>query len=340
VRGGKSDGGRPGAGGSDSALPSVVLRLPRCVLVRGQVVDSVSHRPVAGAKVWCVPRESSPLPSGMSIVSGNRALVLAGEDGKFELPMLPGEGTILSVAPSHEYVPVELDAGVLAGGKSNGKRIVAHTAVPVTAALGVSPATVFLPLTLGETIEGFAVREDGSPVPDGRLLCRHIVGGRDLQSPLPLPIRNGRFAIPGCRPGRVYTFQVIDPVAGQGAVAQLLCPTRKETPTRLRLSPLSDVSVELVTPVGLPVGDCRPAVATILTSDEGLARLAFAGKWWAPETVEAATGPDGRVLLRGLIPGASYQLRFVKGASVCYAGFDLKPGKALRFKAIMPEPAN
>jgi RNA polymerase sigma factor (sigma-70 family) len=322
----------PGTG----AVPPVVLKLPRGVTVTGRVAEAGTGRPVPRAKVWFVPKADGQPPGEAPVVSGPRIAATADADGRVGLPVPPGEVTVLATAPGLDYVPLELDAGSLEGKGPDGRRLVAHAAVPVTADPGHPSAELNVQLTPGTAVESRAVFPDGSPVTDGYALCLHVVGGRDLQTPVPLPIRDGRFVIPGCRPGQVYAAQLIDRDGRHGAVARVRCPDQPGEPAVVRLAPCGEAVVDLTDPVGRPVAGCRPTLVTRFST--GMGPVAVIGRWWAVDPVAAdpPTGTDGRVTIRGLIPGAPYQVRFAAGGSVCYAAVEPTAGGTSRLKAILP----
>jgi hypothetical protein len=318
---------------TDAGSEPVVLRLPRGRVIRGQVVSGESGQPVARAKVWFYTRSQELPLCKLTLVCGIRTSKIADEQGKFELTVPSAECTVLAAAPSHEFIPLAIDVNVLYGKKPAGVRVVAHASQQVNATQDQTSG-ITLRLTPGRTLEGLALRADGSPVPDGRLICQHIVGERDLQTLVPLPVRNGRFTIPGCRPGQSYAVQVIDPDGGQGAATQLRCPTRAGEVAEIRLAPLGNVSISVSSATRRSVDGCLPVLRTILPS-EGF-RPTTEGQWWETNPALSPAGREGDLVIRGLIPGASYELQLGKEGAQCINSLQITSGKTTVLRLSLP----
>ena len=106
---------------SGERTKEVNIKLPRGVLMRGQVLQEGSGKPVPDASVQYHPESNNNPNDKDDIVTGWQAIEVSDEQGRFEIVVLPGPGRLLVHASGGEFVlketsSIELCAGALAAG--------------------------------------------------------------------------------------------------------------------------------------------------------------------------------------------------------------------------------
>jgi hypothetical protein len=89
----------------------VDFQLPRGQVIRGQVTEEGTGRPVPGAGVQFFPMKPSRELAGL--VYGIDMRVATRDDGSFQVAVPPGKGRLLVVGPSLDYVLREIGGGPL-----------------------------------------------------------------------------------------------------------------------------------------------------------------------------------------------------------------------------------
>ena len=99
--------GPPAPSSSRRTSPSTKGRI-----VRGQVIDAETKRPIAGAAVVYQPKRGNPNNSGAYDL---RNPVLTDADGRFAITTLPGPGILAVETPDEDYMRVAVEADVPGG---------------------------------------------------------------------------------------------------------------------------------------------------------------------------------------------------------------------------------
>jgi protocatechuate 3,4-dioxygenase beta subunit len=327
-----------GAGANPPPL-TANMSLPRGVLAEGRVVDAATGKPIPFAKVGFLtrlngmPREQG----GMVIQTVGPAMGLTGPDGDFSLAVPDVAGVLVATAADLNYLPAEVDPAF-----TGGAMIGVQAVVPFKAG-----ETAQLSLKQGRRIEAAAVLPDGKPVPEGFVTCYHALGGPSLRSFAQLPVQNGRFDVPACQPGLVYTFLIYMKGFPLGAIGTLECPnTIAEKPAVVRLQPLGSMTVKVLDESGNPVSGCVPSISVCLpAAKEAKAKLAVAGtasaRWlnMSDNLFMARTGANGLAKINGLIPGAVYRVAVSRDGVVGWAEVTIPAdGNADATVALPPSP--
>jgi RNA polymerase sigma factor (sigma-70 family) len=334
------------------------LALPRGVLVRGQVIEAPSGAPVVGATVQYEPRtDDNPnarMRTGAPVIDWWSQDARTGPDGKFQLPVLPGPGQLLVKGPGPDYIHVEISARQLQGGKAGGVPYFPDAVVPLE--LKAKPADQEMEVTAvlrrGTTLTGQVVGHDGRPVDSAFLLAPTYL---PLQSaigvdPLPkrLPVRNGRFELPGCDLEKTVPIWFIDTRNQEGAFVELSGKPAKGEPTIVRLEPCGSAMARFVDSAGRPLP--KPAVLLHLLMrpgpelQESIDKQVQAFITFPPARLMGSSciteGPqEGSLDFSSLIPGATYVVQANEGTGFLRkATFQVQAGRRLVLPDIVLKP--
>jgi RNA polymerase sigma factor (sigma-70 family) len=319
-----------------AAHQEVTLPLPRGEVVRGRVVEAGSGRPVAGAAVEYVqgPPDPALVPG-----SGTDWTVLpqawdasTGPDGSFELTVFRGAGHLLVSGPTPDYLHVETSTNELHRELPGGLPLFPDGLVRLQVPPGgrADPETVTL--RRGVTVRGRVVGHDGKPVAAGRLVSPTSITNRWMAEGAPVPVRDGRFELPGCDPERRVRVWIFDPAGRQGAVAEI--PGRPGVEPVIRLAPCRTGTARFRDPQGKPLARPRAILELVLrdgdSEDEaavkGTVRQLTAFVWGLyGSDYAAAEGDAGLVSFPWLIPGSRYILRA-----------EPQPGLSVRSSFVVP----
>lgn len=323
---------------------TVEIAIPRGIRLRGQVVDE-DRKPVAGALVQFLSRQSDNPKYLQNVLAGGAATVAADDEGHYSLVAPPGPGTLIVHGPSLEYRATAADFGMLLRGAASGRRVYVHAAVSldVGAADAVPEPTVVL--RRGRTIDAKAIQPDGTALAEGIAMCRHFAFPYSLGTPVPVPIRDGIFRVPGCEPGRVYRALLFDKAGRYGAAVDLACPEKPGEAVEVKLEAVAAAEVRFVNTAGKPHRGVPFQVMVQLPADApvGTAQLdrpsdSLPGIWCdARFSASVAVDGQGRATIPGLLPGASYRFGTVKGGSWSWVEFEVESGTIRRLPAVVVE---
>jgi RNA polymerase sigma factor (sigma-70 family) len=308
---------------------AVEAKLPRGVLVRGRLVEDPAGTPVAGG--WVVYHQARRGKSGPRRLVPIEAV--SGPDGTFTLVVPSGPGHLLVQGPSADYLHVttsNVEMGV-------SYRPSFHLYPDAHAVLdikdGEAPRPLELRLRRGVTVTGRVVAPDGQPVAEAFAFGRSYVPFGEGPYPMTLgsgtppqiQVKDGRFEIPGCDPETPSTFYFLDVKDRLGASVELSGQSAANGPVTVRLRPAASASIRLK---GL--GRKAPDYADAWPQLSGLRLIITPGPDWEEmrKNIDVVPGdwayhinlddvrddpprpgPDGRVTLRNLIPGATYRFR-------------------------------
>jgi RNA polymerase sigma factor (sigma-70 family) len=319
------------------------LRLQRGVLLRGRVVEEGSGRAVPGTRI-----QYRPINGKGKNRNGDKdnLLVLwqwldtaSDANGLFELPVLPGPGHLLVRGPDHDFIPMEVGDDELIDGKKGGDRLYYPDAlVPLDLNAGAEPKPVVATLRRGVTIKGRVVTADGKPVASGFLISRNYLGSGWEQNCEYLPVRDGRFEIPGCDPGKSEPYWFWDHKALQGAMVNL---STKDQDTTVRLAPFGSATLRFVDPNGV----VQPNVAAriYLVIRPGRTYRDPPDKLTPMRLTQDASfqgidiGPvAGEITAKALVPGATYVLETSLGRGS--KPFSVPSGQNVRLPDVVVDP--
>src|SRR5262249_46386746 len=155
-------------------------------------------------------------------------IVLTGKDGRFRLTVPAGPVQLRAYGPTHEYRTQALHCWSLLEKEPEHwgwreplpeeRRSYTQAEQEVQLTAAEKPPEVWLRLVRGQAVAGRVVSPDGAPVQTAVLLCGEKVSPLMNGEMQPLPVRAGRYELPGCVADRVYPVLLLDPVNGWGTV--------------------------------------------------------------------------------------------------------------------------
>jgi hypothetical protein len=173
---------------------------------------------------------------------------------------------------------------------------------------------VALRLRRGVTVRGRVVWADGTPARGVATLYALHYRPRGIDAgAYGLPVRFGRFELPGCEPGTRVPVCVYDYQKKQGAFAEL--PADPSAEPVIRLTPTVTARVRLVDGAGAPAPKAGLKLAVVLrpgadeqeSIESGERSMFSVSAAQVNETErDLASDVNGDVVLPGLIPGATY----------------------------------
>jgi RNA polymerase sigma factor (sigma-70 family) len=331
--------------------------LPRGVVLRGRVVDEAG-RPVADSSVQFGSPELGNSVYRTDVLQGGFRIVRTDKDGRFRLTVPAGPVRLMVHGPTHEYRAQPLRYRSVLENDDEPKRwgwraplpaehwAYTHAQRELTLTVGEAPPEVRLRLVRGQTVAGRVVGPDGAPVQSAVLLCGEKVSPLMNATVQPLPVRGGRYELPGCVAGQVYPVFFLDAVNGWGAAVDLTAG--RDGGPEVKLARCGSARLRLVDDKGRP------------QAGRGLLQLALliersfpADKPPRKREVDAqhcccydprhyyddpqhhrtqpASDGDGWLTLPALIPGARYVLDYadVAGMRRFTPEFEVKPGEQL-----------
>jgi hypothetical protein len=145
------------------------LTLPRGVVIRGNVTEEGTGRPVPGATIQFFPRNRSE-----RIGHGDEAIVASKDDGSYQVIVPPGKGYLLVVGPTLDYVPKQIGSRTIyEDGRPGGWRTYAHAIIAYEVADGEEAHEVAATLRPGQVVRGRVTGPEGEPVTDAAIFTRH-----------------------------------------------------------------------------------------------------------------------------------------------------------------------
>lgn len=290
--------------------------VPRGILVRGTVREADSGRPVAGASVsheWC--HENNPFMKaarGEQLNPWPTRGAVTRADGSYSIAVPPGPGFLLVKSPEPDFVQVETTTGRL-DGAIGGTPYFLHAVEPLLLAPAAAPHDRPIVVRRGVTLRGRVVGHNGEPVATGLVLSpTYIPEGLQLKGH-PLPIKDGRFEIPGLAPNSSTPIIYFDRRKKEAAFAVLSVREREEP--EVRLAPCVSARVRIV---GQAVSAARVSTEVVFRSgpdsnatfDTGeVARLTVGTqRIFGADKLPIKEKP-GEFLLPNLVPGAQYLVR-------------------------------
>jgi RNA polymerase sigma factor (sigma-70 family) len=328
---------------------TLAVALPRGVVVRGRVVDE-DGTPVAGASVqFGSPMRGNP-EHRPDVIQERDRIVLAGKDGRFSLTVPAGPVRLMAHGPTHEYQAhtlrywsvLENDAASLRWGWREplpGERwFHTHAELPLNLTLAEHPAEVRLRLVRGETVAGRVVAPDGAPVQTAVLLCGEKVSPLQNGAVQPLPVREGRYELPGCVAGQEYPVLFLDAVKGWGAAVDL--GAGGDAGPEVKLARCGSARLRLLDAKGRPLAGRGLSLVLVIErsfpasqpppkrTGEGHYNVCYDPRHYCTDPVSDG---EGWLTLPALIPGARYTLEYADAEGVWRftPEFRVEPGEQL-----------
>jgi RNA polymerase sigma factor (sigma-70 family) len=294
------------------------VSLPRGVLIRGQVTEAGTNRPLADSTVYFIP-----VGDRKDILSGGQVSVASKEDGSFQFAVPPGKGHVLVFGPTGDYVACEIGRNTLEYDRPGGWRYRAHAMIPYEVKAGDPPHDVAAALQRGATIKGRVEGPDGQTVTDATIITTLVVEpnhpawlGRDR-----VQVREGRFELHGIDPQGSSRISILDPEHEWGATLEVFGKQAGKDLT-IRLQPCGRAKARFVGPDGRPVTKPEaiyefvatpgpgaysrrtPQQQAMLGADADFLSNVDRKHYWDDPVADA----EGRVNLVSLIPGAIYRI--------------------------------
>lgn len=297
----------------------VRLELPRGRLVHGIVRQSPGNAPVTDALVTYCPQyyDNPSLPASwqaFGFVGEDRHSVRTDAEGRFTLVALPGPGHLQVSSPNPHAISEHISCGEFLYGKPGGMRLYAPAWVKLDLEPSEASVEVHPTIQRGVTIRGRVVGADGKEVKRAMLWCRPGLPPYATASMgmFPVEVRDGRFEVPGCKPGISYRAMFYDPAHDMGAYVNLKSARPEEEPVLVRLEPCTKLTARFVNEKGEPLEGFMPRLRGVLIPGVPFDKKLFnTGEYCADVfpvggTYAWKTDRDGRCTFSGLIPRANY----------------------------------
>ena len=201
-------------------------------------------------------------------------MTVTGTDGKFAIVVPPGLGHLLVRGPTDDFLHLQtnnLELGV--------------TSLPIfplypdaIAHLDLNPSEksheLAMRLSRGVTLQGRVIGPDGTPIAKAFAIGRSYVprlnafpSTRFNGSAPEIPVRDGRFEIPGCDPEKPYTFFFVDLEHQLGTTVELTGKPVGPGPVTVQLQKCGAATFQWKDREGKPVAkqDASPLLKLIIT---------------------------------------------------------------------------
>ena len=318
---------------------TVDLALPRGVMMRGQVSEEGSGRPVAGALV-----HFHPFSPAASLASGGGSGAEATVDGTFELAVPPGPGHLSVLAASDDYVLHEMGNRKYFSGRGGGFPLYSHSFVVCDPQPGGPVLDLHVALRRGATIAGRVIGPDGKLVHSAWIIGRAALAPsvtsdfRSWEAAYHGVAMHGRFELHGIDSDVELPVHFFDPKRRLAATVRLSGKAGEQGMT-VRLEPCGAATARLVDPTGRPIaghGDDYLVQMTITPESKSPQNDQPVPRYeplFLIDPINYARPPasdsQGRITFPALIPGASYRVSArTKGAQPA-KDFTVKPGETV-----------
>jgi beta-lactamase regulating signal transducer with metallopeptidase domain/protocatechuate 3,4-dioxygenase beta subunit/5-hydroxyisourate hydrolase-like protein (transthyretin family) len=305
---------------NDNAAPKQVdVSLPRGVLVRGNIVEKESGKPIAGATVQYVPERANNSHAIKGVIVGWEGIELADVNGHFQIAVLPGPGRLLIHGPGHEFVVQETSSDELSSGRPGGERLYANAIERINPEPSPGSVDVTIQLERGGHVKGRIVDEQGDPIAKALVISQLNIHPTILEwRGDSVEATGGHFELSGLSPEKTYQVYFLEPKRRLGAVATL--KVGDEDPL-IVLKRCGQATARYVDTDGRPAAGLQPSLKMVATplsrwfdfkmlelrklnaENELVANIDRKNYWTGPSTDE-----DGRITFPALIPNATYQL--------------------------------
>lgn len=327
---------------SSEKTSAMTIRLPQGAIARGTVIDDESGKPIVGAYVQYLSAAKNPNDTS-GFIEGWQTQQQTDAEGRFQVPALPGVGTLLVHAGVDQpYVLKMKGSREVALGKPGGTRYYAHAFEQIDLSKdGNEDSPPTIKLTRSRPLKLRVLDPDGERIANARYTTALLVGPTDTHYRADsAAIVSGEAIIHGLAAGDERQIHVWCKDKKMGAVATLSGDRRSQTIT---LEPAGNASLRLIDSVGDPIAGRGLSLEYVLTegrsdsepdaSKEKLsADIEFRDNFdrnRRPGDARDETDDQGRLQISNLIPGVTYQLAYLIDDEYTTKRFTVKPGQSL-----------
>jgi hypothetical protein len=303
------------------------IELSRGVLVRGQVIEQPSGRPIAHAGVNYVPRDSNLAAKNNLFPGSNWLVTIADEHGSFVMGVPTGQGTLVVTAAGIDDVCRPVSQSLLTSGKADDLNPLDNVNIFAQLAIDVPPGAIEFSAQLdverGETIKRRIVGSDGTTPELLKMIFRDrrtLYSDRTFH-PTSRTVFDGQLQIRGLAPDEGRLVWLVDPLAKQGKLLHVKA-SDGDVSDRIALEPCGAVTMRFVDGENHPVPGYTPELPPIqlmflpeetvqgnisdqiVANADGLLLDLFDYR----NAHDFTTDQDGRMTFSALIPGAIYQV--------------------------------
>jgi RNA polymerase sigma factor (sigma-70 family) len=321
-----------------AARHQIELELPCGIVIRGKVTEADSGTPVVGAAVQYVPLWNNPNRRD-ELITGWQGAKITGQDGVFQIVVIPGKGHLLVRLDRSDFIPLEVSSGQIYSNKIGGQRMYPHGLMALDLKADERAKNIEVTLRRGVTVRGRVLGPDGNPVKVA--LMMHRLDGIDVAMSWrsAVEIRDGQFEIHGLDPLQTIPVYFLEPMEQWGTCVQI-SGRDMDKPLTVRLVPCAKAVARYVDVDGKPLANQSPMLFVVVTpgpprhglasealsaDEDFVANLDRRNYWHRPQTNQ-----QGRVTLPALIPGASYRLAYVgKEGKMLHKEFTPEAGKVI-----------
>jgi beta-lactamase regulating signal transducer with metallopeptidase domain len=295
-------------------------------IVRGQVIDADTKRPIAGAAVGYKPRGNNP--NNREEYNFNNT-VLTDTDGRFAITVLPGQGVVSVQTPDETYMRVP-----------SGRRISSQGVASIDVPNDGEAKPVEVAARKGAVVKAKVVDADGKTVPDIAASCEGI-------APMVLidawePSAKGIFRLPGADPARTYRVFFIQSERQLGAVVDLKPESDSKEPVEVVLQPTAKVHGKVINASGsaAEAAQVQPMIAMGRPTKGEMTRSEIVGeteiyanlmgqKAMLPYLTKILEPkPKGEFVIDTLVPGVRFYIEAGAGRREAFVSVPpLKPGE-------------
>jgi protocatechuate 3,4-dioxygenase beta subunit len=304
------------------------FKLWRGAVVRGRVIEDPSGTPVAGAWVeyYQTIRGNKRQANLLSVEA------VSGPDGTFTVVVPPGPGHLLVQGPGDDYLHVTTSSTEMGIGLRPSFRLYPDVHAILDIKDGEATHPVELRLRRGVTVTGRVVGPDGKPVAEAFAFGRSYTPYNEYAFPFvgfngdppQIAVKDGRFEIPGCDPDQPSTFYFLDLKDRLGATVELSGQSAAAGPVTVRLRPTATARFLLKDADGKLLANSEPEwpiyLKLVITAGPDFEEInnninlivgdfAYQVSLFPFHNRQHRSGPDGRVTMINLIPGARYRFR-------------------------------
>jgi|GEM_PF-6903841 len=328
---------------SEAALKNIEIKLDKVELVSGTVIDAATGKPLPDAAVQYYPERTNNKRLTDDVVTGWQSIQKTYGAGKFQIPVLPGPGTLLVHAAERNFILQETGSRELHWGKPGGSRTYAHAIQKINPADEKPGKSMKIELQPGKTVSGTLVDQSGNSVKHALMISRLKISpsSPDWWRGFPDEAHNGKFELQGLREGVEYPVFFLDRENQRGAAA--LISTNNPSP-KIVLKPCGSATARFVDPNGKPIADqilCDLRLIATPGQPQFDLQATRRGEKLADEAKVAnidrvnyrlpstyTTNENGELAFPALIPGGQYRyVKIVDGHPKVTHEFTVQPGE-------------
>lgn len=328
---------------SDAEL---TIKMKQGIVITGRVAEKQSGKPISNAQLWFESQEyNNPLFDETSRCRffGADMKYTTDAEGRFQMPVWPGPGYLIVTAPTLDYVHQEISLGDKYYGKPGMRREYYDSVTRLELQPAAQPEPLNIKLERGITLRRQIVRPDGK-LTNGKAFSRSYLPFRkEIDAYMPaILFQDGHFEFPGFNAQKSMPLYFLDLEHHCGKIITRF--NAAENP--IQLEPCGAATFQFEDNNGKPLVNYEPFLMVIVRPGTTPTSMIepdqpfwFDHMYWQnilrpeqgsilqPERV-AKTDAEGRVTIKDLIPGATYQLMFIKkGRWASGHEFTVEPGK-------------